>query len=484
MPKLIIKTISVGEDGGNSTDQVVIRVQSDGGAPARYPLVESNPMNNSTATITFSPAPVYYFTHTCYVSFWDKDEDVFSMSSDDFLGDCYFTPGASSGSKDVYGSDGSHYSFTWQVTADDLPAASGDLLPTDVFNAASAALTAWEQTSEGQEVISITDPQSVSQIVADALVSTAFSDVITMAQNDVRIKAVSLGLMGNVDIFGGINGGFGAVMDVFSTDGTVMYAGGGITEGVDEGFDGGIALGFWYQDVADIGGVYFGGEVMVDDGLGFDGAAFSNASDSGDYRLTEDTDTQKSGNVNSSVLKVSFVSLSMGENDGGDAEEAYFFAGDVGADLPCYQTGDYAYAIRVNQIQCINAESSGNNNDDCQIVWSPDYEYSGLPSGGIDNFIYPMQNSIEMDDDDDSNIHVKHPGTILRFNSTVNIAYFEGKDSEGISELQCNQVSLFDFASNGTPAVGAQHMVKFMNAETSDDATREYQVTLEVVVTP
>lgn len=95
-----------------------------------------------------------------------------------------------------------------------------------------------------------------------------------------------------------------------------------------------------------------------------------------------------------------------------------------------------------------------------------------------------MQNSIEMDDDDDSNIHVKHPGTILRFNSTVNIAYFEGKDSEGISELQCNQVSLFDFASNGTPAVGAQHMVKFMNAETSDDATREYQVTLEVVVTP
>ncbi|MCC0078417.1 MAG: hypothetical protein H6899_00320 [Rhodobacter sp.] len=467
MAKLSIDTVSVNDDGGDEGDNVLIRVQSDGGAPARFPLLIGNFMNN--ASKDWTPNVVYYFNHTCYVSLWDNDENLTQFSADDFLGSAYFTPESPSGTVRVYGSDGADYEITVTITDENLPTCTSTALDPSTVVAINNALTSFEQSSKGQEMISTTNPQSLFKLAVDALATDAISEVINLLKSQLNIKAVSIGLMGQVDTMVGISGCCGAVMDILdTTDNAVIFAAGGITEGAEEGFDGDLAFGIWYEPVASINGLYFGGEVDEDAGLGFEGAAFCAGDDRKKYYKNG-----QDGEVDSSVLKMIFIAAGFGEQEAVAADEAYFYAGNVGGNVPAFQSGSYTHTVRVNQVTCLVSESGSKHYDDCRFNWSPDCDNGNSLCGAGNVFVYPITNSFEMSEDTSDPRNILEPGAIMRFNDFVKIAFYEGKGSEGISQLgtlAC--VNASDFT-----AIGDMVTVEFKNTQKGTC----YQMQIELV---
>ena len=475
MKKLTINSIKcLNETNLPGDDDVFFMVQVDGSPPMRYPIDHTWQMNHESGggavtKITlpnndYPNAPQYVFTNTAYISVWDHDGRANYINQADMLGNLSVRTGTRSGDYYIWGVDSSRYKLN--ITVEDWsgsPTADGDAIPADLQQLAATAILAWSKTDDGKKAMQTTDKDdnnTLMDMLSDALQSDTFKDVIDKAFDFLPLKAISLGLMGQVEIFVGLAGTFGYAMDLKNWPSTAaLFGGGGIVEGVDGGIQGTIALGFWFQETAEIGGFYEAVEIDIDDGLGITAAAYAGKGDGEKLKSEE--------GINLKYAKVVFLGIDVGLDDGVEAEEAYLFAGHL-EDYPSYQTGDYKNQVILTDLKCDDKQSNLSGMDDIHIHFMVD--------GHSQIYRYPIWNDFEMqddDDDDDDDAGFEYDrtewicGTIIQFNDSFDIEFFVNGDS-----LEKNSYKLSDFSGVGDT----------VTKKYNDDDDTEYHLTAELLV--
>lgn len=184
-------------------DDVFLMVQVDGGPPIRYPVYGTIEMNDGD-TVNFpaggeSNKPVFYFEHVLSVTVWDHDGPANFLNEADLLGCTRFFPDYPSNVYGLHGVDSSHYVIGVDIEDANLPASvSGQDLPYDLQSAAADAVLSWAQTKEGKAALKEDDPEKLSDLLSKGIASKVFDTVIELVRKIPVIKAVSLGLMGQV----------------------------------------------------------------------------------------------------------------------------------------------------------------------------------------------------------------------------------------------------------------------------------------------
>lgn len=211
---------------------------------------------------------------------------------------------------------------------------------------------------------------------------------------DFMPKAVSLGLLGQAVLFVGLSGSVGYVVDVDLTNpNTGIYAGGAIDVGVDVGIEGDVCLGFWREAVDDLGGVYIGEEVDIDDGTGVVEAAFENDGE----------------------LGLIFIGIDLGIDDGMENTDYYFFEFDTG-DAPIYQPGESNYLVQLQGMNCVNSK---NNYDGIYFEFLADSDSTV--------YRYPAWDSYQMcESHRNANLSNWSVGLIIKFNSSFTLRLHVG----------------------------------------------------------
>ncbi len=448
MYKLEITKIHCTEKGGDAAhDDLMILVQTDAGPPNRFPLFSSEPMGKGD---DYSPGAVYYYSNTAYISIWDRDGALNFCDASDMLGSTWVgaTP-TNNGVATVRGDQGASYKIYYTVTAQQ-PAANdnGTSLDAAFIQAINDDLTAWAASSLGQQVISTTDPSDLEDLLKEALLSTAFSKVAAKIKSEEKVKAVSLGVMASAEIFAGITGAFGVAINRsdfqfvgMSSDPdqvtSSIFAGGGFVEGVEDGIQGTLALGIWFEDAGEISGFYVGEEIDVDDGLGVTAVALAGRDDKDDFKDEE-------GNVVMDKAKVLYVGIDVGIADGTEAEELYYFSGTM-SQMPVSQSGDYNHMAILDDLHCHDALSPDNvdegEKDHVYIEYTVDDEDTV--------YRYPIWNTIEMAEG--GGLDHWTCGNAIKFNNSFTVSLYVGTSSAKNSQafIQKQTYSKNSFPSDG-----------------------------------
>jgi len=447
MKKLTINSVEcLNETNLPGDDDVFFIVQVDGSPPMRYPIAGTWQMNHSAGGDAVTKvnlpnsdhptAPQYVFNDTAYVSVWDEDGDLNWINKADMLGNATFDQNSGSGNVDVWGVDSAQYRLNvsienWSGTRP----ADGEDVPEDLQQLAASAVLAWSTTDDGKAALASSDKDDLADIFQGALQSNAFSDVINKALEYSPIKAISLGLMGQAEIFVGIEGAVGFAMDLenFGSTGAV-FLGAGFAEGVDAGIQGTIALGFWFQSTAEIGGIYVGAEVDVDDGLGVTAAAYAARSDGGDFK-------PEGGGIELKYAKVVFLGIDVGIDDGVEADETYFIAGHF-ENYATFQTGDYKHTALLSDLTCAHKDALAGH-DDVYLMYKVD--------GHSTRYAYPIWNDFEMDSDDDNAWQCGH---VVKFNDSFEVLLYinQGADDADNDDkaLESKTYEIGDFSGVGS----------------------------------
>ncbi|MFK7903507.1 MAG: hypothetical protein AB8B69_00205, partial [Chitinophagales bacterium] len=349
------------------------------------------------------------------------------------------------GSVTVRGDQGASYTIyytTTEVQPNEYD--SGGPIDSDFIQAVNDDLTEWAKSSLGQEVIATTDPSDLESLLKDALISTAFSKVAAKLQSEEKVKAISLGLMAEAEIFMGISGAFGVAMnrsdfafvgmggqdpdDVTSS----IFAGGGFVEGVEDGIQGTLAIGIWFEDAGDISGLYVGEEVDIDDGLGITAVALAGKDDKDDFKDEE-------GNVVMDKAKVLFLGIDVGISDGTEADELYYFSGTMSQE-PVSQSGDYNHYAVLDDLHCHDALSTDNANSGKDHVYI-EYKVDNEPT----IYRYPIWNTIEMNEKE---LDHWYCGNAIKFNESFTVTLYVGTGSSSQDKIQSRTYSMSDFTDN------------------------------------
>jgi hypothetical protein len=426
MTKIRIKYIQCLEmTTGFSADDVFMMIQLDGGPPERFPLTSTLQMkpdadehgNGDTSKVDFDagddPSPTYYFDKIAYVSVWDDDGPLDFLNEADFLGGFYLLPDQAPEDPDdylrcyAYGNEGAEYKFGVYLTYEDAPKTEDGEAPDDLMSAAAQSIVDFTNSADGQELLKLTDPTDLMNSLRSALDSSAFRTLVSTAQEYDPVKAVSLGALGQVELFVGVQGLFGVATDIEGfPDDWALFCGGGTDEGIDGDLDGSLALGLWFQSTEEIGGYYVGAEVEVDDIVGAEAVAYAGAADKDGFM---------GGNpVELDYAKVIFLGVDLGLGGGVEGVETYFVAGSFGGNDndPCFQTGDYDNMVVLTQIKC-EEKSSFIGTDEVRLRWFVDGETD-------QEYQFPIWNTLEMDDDDKDKFVC---GAVVKCNETFNVRF-------------------------------------------------------------
>lgn len=441
--KLTITKIHCKSKGGDAEyDDMMILVQTDAGPPVRFPLIGSKQMNTKDAYNNYAPNAVYYFSTTAYISIWDRDGALNFCDAADMLGAAWVGSGNANTSVTVRGDQGASYIIYYNVVQqEESTFSNGSSVDSGLQQAISDDLLDWASTSEGKEVIATSDPKDLEDLLKDALFSTAFSKTAAQLQSMEKIKAISFGLMGQADIFVGIEGSFGVAInrsdfnfigidsdpdDVTSS----IFAGAGFVEGVEDGIEGTLAIGIWFEDASEISGFYVGEEIDVADGVGITAAAFAGRDDKDEFK---DDD----GNVLLDKAKVIFLGIDVGIDNGTEADEIYLFSG-VMSNLPVSQSGDYNHMAVLDALTCHDALSPDKNSKDHVYI-----EYTVDDEDTV--YRYPIWNTIEMSETD---LNEWHCGNAIKFNSKFNVKLYVGTGSGSQMLVNDQDYTIDEFNSN------------------------------------
>jgi hypothetical protein len=222
-------------------------------------------------------------------------------------------------------------------------------------------------------------------------------------------KAVSLGLLGQAVLLVGLSGSVGYVVDVdLTSPDTGIYAGGAIDVGGDAGIQADVCLGFWREAVDDLGGIYVGEEVDIDDGTGVVEAAFENDDE----------------------LGLLFVGIGLGIDDGMENTDYYFFEFDTG-DAPIYQPGDFNYMVQLQGMNCVNSK---NNYDGIYFEFLADSDSTV--------YRYPAWDSYQMcESHRNANLSNWSVGLIIKFDSSFTLRLHVGDQTMGDATISRSQYS-------------------------------------------
>ncbi len=403
MKKISISSISCDHqitDPGD--DDMFILVQLDGGAPIRHPLVGTYSMKKTTEK-SFSPAVEFYYEKNAFISLWDRDGVANFINAADMCGSFNIMNDLADGSHTFWtvGDHNAQYkmAFTTETVADVPNTTSLGDVTSDVADALSSVqssitdmLDEWDDLNE---VLGMTDTSDLNDALSGAVSGGLLDPVIKVLNNPsiasvFPVKAVSFGIMGQAEIFAGISGNFGCAASLANMnpdnfdDNYTIFAGGGIAEGADAGIEAALAVGLWFQDVTDIGGVYVGAEADVADGAGASAVAYASSDDKDAFK----EEGSARGIVNLDYAKVIFIGLDVGMDDGVECEETYFFAGHLES-AQVSQTGDYNHQAIVTWVSCLHME-----NDD-----KDDVHFHYYADGDNTQYRYPIWNDVQMTDD-------------------------------------------------------------------------------------
>ncbi len=460
MKKLTINSvICKDKTNGPGKDDVFFMVQLDGGPPIRYPVDGTWPMEDDDQ-ITFPHGddpqkPQFAYSQNAYVSLWDNDGPLQLLDPPDMLGNVTFDADSDSDTYDVWGVDSSRYSvdvsindFTPQSDTQDTP------VPESLQESIKQALQAWSQTPQGQQATGSTDPSTLEGIFQEALSGQYFEDVVRAVGQLPWIEAISLGITAQVEIFVGIQGDFGVVMDLGDfPDNWAVYAGGALLEGVEGGASGALNVGIWSQHPQEIGGFYEGAEVEVTDVAGLSGTIWVAKGDKDklDSENLISLDTLK-------IAKAAFLGIDLGLDDGVSAEELFLFAGHLER-YPTFQTGSYKNKVVLTELLCDDQHSDRGAHDDVEILWAVDSHSQ--------KYRFPIWNEFEMDQNDDNQWQC---GTIIQFDSNFDITL---NVTSGVDDLKTIEGA---FALSDFGGVGSTVTKKFKDGGT------EYHLTAKLLV--
>ena len=458
MKKLTINSIECKDTTNISNgNDVFFMVQLDGGAPIRYPVDGTWTMDDDDK-VTFPHGhdpdkPQFAYSHTAYVSVWDSDGPLNCINQADMLGNVMFETDAKNDDYTVWGVDGSKYKIDCSFSDFNPPANTQDTqIPTSLQASITQAVETWSKTDEGKKALGESDPSKLQSIFQKGLLTDIFEDLVRDIAKLPWVEAVSLGISAQAEIFVGMQGDFGVVMDLADFPNSwSVYVGGGFLEGVEGGVQGAINFGVWSQKPQDIGGWYEGIEVDVTDVAGFSAAVWVSKGD-------KDTLLEKGllSLETFQLAKAVFVGIDIGVEDGVSAEEIYLFAGHL-EDYPSFQSGTYKNMAVLTELKCKDKHSSLGGHDDVHILWTVDKESQ--------KYRYPIWNEFEMDDGDDDEWQC---GTIIKFDDKFKINLFaassDTKDMDDTFELD-------DFDGVGDT-----------KTKTFKDGGTEYELTAKLLV--
>lgn len=443
MYKLEITEIQCIQKGGDADhDDLMILVQTDAGPPSRFPIFGSQPMSNGD---TWNPNAVYYYSTSASITLWDRDGALNYCDAADLLGSTWVDAVAHNNRNiTVRGDQGASYTIYYTTTeVQPNEYESGGPIDSDFIQVINDELTAWATSSLGEEVIATTDPSDLESLLKDALISTAFSKVAAKLQSEEKVKAISLGLMTEAEIFVGITGAFGVAINRSDFDFVGMggnaddvtssiFAGGGFVEGVEDGIQGTLAIGIWFEGAGDISGLYVGEEIDVDDGLGITAVALAGKDDKDDF-------TDEEGNVVMDKAKVLFLGIDVGISDGTEADELYYFSGTISQE-PVSQSGDYNHYAVLDDLHCHDALSTDDANSGKDHVY---IEYMVDDDPIV--YRYPIWNTIEMNEEE---LDHWYCGNAIKFNDSFTVKLYVGTGSTSQQLIESKKYNLSDFDDN------------------------------------
>jgi len=219
-----------------------------------------------------------------------------------------------------------------------------------LLQAAKDVLVAYRASPDCRELLAALPDMTAEQAVArfgSVLLGQHFEPLMQRLRAPAELetdpiefipKAVSFGIMGQVVLGVGASGSVGAVANIDPKNEQLgVYAGGALDIGFDVSLQGDFCIGLWLDAVDDIAGWYVGAEVDIDDGFGFDVAAF-------------EKDEEPA---------LAFVGLDFGVGDGIENEDYYFFEFNITeSDPTIYQPGNATYLVQFNNLNCLNSKDN------------------------------------------------------------------------------------------------------------------------------
>lgn len=277
-------------------------------------------------------------------------------------------------------------------------------LPLALRRAAQDALTSFRASADHQDLVASLPTLNLEQAhtcFSSVLQGPYFAPLMQRLRAPAELesdpldfipKAVSFGIMGQIVVGVGASGSVGAVANINPMNAQLgIYAGGAVDFGFDIGIQGDFCVGFWLNAVDDIAGLYIGGEVDVDDGTGFDVAAF----------------------LQDGEPALAFVGVDFGLDDGIENEDFYFCEFDVTTPDPTiYQPGNATYLVQLNTLTCVNSK------DNYDTVYF-NFQQDGNSSV---TYRYPAWDGYQMcESDRDSTYSKWGVGMIAKFNSSLTL---------------------------------------------------------------
>lgn len=408
MKKLTFNSIKcVNPQTGKGDDEVFLMVQVDGGPPLRFPVQDFIKLNKDVTWVLqpdMDHPPVYHFEKILSCSVWDYDGPVGFLNEADFLGGRAWNEGNQSKTYTVKGNDDSEYELDITIEdSQDRPhintlALNGNF--EDVLSYIDAWIGDFLDTQDGQDILNKSEPAELLPLIERAILHETFERLKDLIFSIIPIKAISIGLSGQVDLFVGITGAFGVATDLrnFGQSGA-FFGAGGFVEGADIGAEGSVTVGLWFIESSKIGGFYEGVELDAVEGIGLSVSAWA-ARGSG-KKLTSLANVLD-------YAKAVFVGFEVGLDDGAEGEEIYCIAGHNEL-YPSFQTGKFQYSAVIETVQCLDQVGS-DGHDEVEIYWTVD--------GEDQRYKFPLWGHVEMNTNNDN---ILIPGAVIKFNKSFNI---------------------------------------------------------------
>lgn len=328
----------------------------------------------------------------------------------------------------------------------------------NILMSAATALQAYGSSPEGKAAIAAAgglSPSMLGNLFGGALQSSWFADIYNELISISPVKALSLGVMGEVDFIVGLAANAGYAMDLENFGSTsAIYIGGGGEVGISGGVDLDLCLGLWTETTENIGGFMTGAEIELDDGAGMVGIAFGD----------KDSIEGAMGGTWEDLVDVAtviFVGVGIGLDDGADGDEYYFWTGNFTND-PVYQSGQYDYMVMLTDLVCNNSQAHLGDHDTVTMTYTID--------GHSTEYKYPMWSKMYLDTGSDSTFFC---GNMIRFNDSFEITlHVSHADDMSLSW----QVSDFNSGNN------------WKKAKTFDESSMgndtEYTLTAQLIAVP
>lgn len=334
-----------------------------------------------------------------------------------------------------------------------------DALDPQMLAQAGEALRAWASSPEGRAIVVRArelPPEEAAESLSAAFESPDLGAIIAKILKKVPLKAVSVGLLGQVELIVGIAGSIGYAIDLGNLGETrAIYAGGGLIEGVDLGGEAAVVLGLWAETTSQINGFYVGAGMDITEGVGIDAVAFASKAD--EDKLDGDD------GINLKYAKMVFVGVDIGLADGVEAEEYYFLTHTM-SKYPVYQAGgNYSHMMCFNNLNCLNSKD---DTDTIFILYTVDADPT--------IYQYPIWGGIDMKEPKKSKSYSHWVcGNMVRFNNSVTATLHVGNFT-----MPSTTFSLSDFG--GKFSVCAPKDIKAKTDLIFNDI--EYKLDAELIV--